>query len=325
MSLIQEDQQHLQEFFDTSNFAENGWIITDMDGTVITEEGGSYSIHTHVVIGLRKMYELGRPIFINTLRFPLSVMRTYNKVWFSNFDYTVPAVLMNGSQLVEFTKQGEDDFTCKEIMAFPLTANEISEQVKRVTDMVNNDTPELLVFYYPRNWEKGEIIWTPAPDRIPAIQEKYRSASLVYNSPVNELQNNLLAEHICMMFILVEIPNDTRMAYQQGKRKKDFVTHKGVNKLFGTQQLAAHFGLSMEASLGAGDTDMDTFLNGVALPVHVGNPNLPFKSFGPAIKVENQAAFGDLLFYLASLQKEAVEETDHKQQVADQSLQNTDN
>lgn len=306
MTLSQADQQYLQDFFEKTDFANNGWLITDMDGTVITEEGGSYSIHTHVVIGLKKLYDLGRPIIINTLRFPLSVMRTYNKVWFSNFDYTVPAVLMNGSQLVEFTKSGEDDFTCKELTAFPLTADEINEQIKRVREMVSNDTPELLVFYYPRNWEKGEIIWTPEEDRIPRIQEKYRSASLVYHSPIEELQKHLLVEDICMMFILVEIPQDTQMAYQH-KRKKDFVTHKGVNKLFGTQKIAEHFGLKMEASLGAGDTDMDSFLNGVALPVHVSNPNLNFHNPAPTIKVENPAAFGDLLFYLSSLQKEATE------------------
>ncbi len=212
MALSQEEQQQLETFFHQSDFANEGWLITDMDGTVITEEAGAYSIPTHVVIGLKKLYDLGRPIIINTLRFPKSVMRTYNKVWFSNFDYTVPAVLMNGSQLVEFTKQGEDDFTCKEITAFPLTENEIHQQIKRVQEMVNNDTPELLVFYYPRNWEKGAIIWTPAEDRIPAIQEKYRSASVVYHSPVAELQKHLLAEDICMMFILVEIANDKQMA-----------------------------------------------------------------------------------------------------------------
>ncbi|MEJ7680254.1 MAG: hypothetical protein WKG06_20850 [Segetibacter sp.] len=69
---------------------------------------------------MKKIYDLGRPVVINTLRFPLSVMRTFGREWYSISNAPVPTVLMNGSQLGYMTETSEGAIGYKEIAAFPL-------------------------------------------------------------------------------------------------------------------------------------------------------------------------------------------------------------
>ena len=57
------------------------------------------------------------------------------------------------------------------------------------------------------------------------------------------------------------------------------------------------------ASLGAGDTVMDVFLNGVGLAVHVGPMDLPFSGLQNTIHVDNSFELGDVLFRLAGIQE----------------------
>src|SRR5437879_6441717 len=59
-------------------------------------------------------------------------------------------------------------------------------------------------------------------------------------------------------------------AYQHSKRSNVF-THKGIDKLSGSQALAGHLGIDLRDSIGAGDTEMDRFLSGVGLAVIVGS------------------------------------------------------
>jgi len=302
MTLSEEQSRRLKDFFYKSDFAEKGGVITDLDGTAIHEYQGKYMVPKTVELGLKKVHDLGRPVVINTLRFPLSVMRTFGKEWYSISNAPVPTVLMNGSQLGYMIETSEGTFGYEEIAAFPLKEDEIDEVMNNVTELVTNGINEMLVFYYPRQWKKGEIIWTPAEDRVSAVQNKYLSASTVYSCELKELHDNLKAEDICMIFLLIDIPQDKLMAYQHTK-KSSFFTHKGVDKLFGAKQIANHLNFSLNESVGAGDTEMDTFLKGVGLAIHVGNNILPYHGNFPSLHVPGSSELGELLFELAAMQK----------------------
>ena len=105
-----------------------------------------------------------------------------------------------------------------------------------------------------------------------------------------------------MIFLLVDVPEDTLMAYQHTKRS-NFFTREGVDKLFGARQLARHLGMDLADSLGAGDTEMDRFLNGVGLALVVGNRSLPFRGLLQTIKIKNVLELGSVLFRLTEIQK----------------------
>lgn len=302
MPLTESQYLQLQDFFNQSNFPEKGAVITDLDGTAIHEFQGRYSIPQSVELGLKKIYDLGRPVVINTLRFPYSVMRTFGKEWYSISNAPIPTVLMNGSQLGYVVKDKEDHFVYEEIKAFPLTEAEVDEVLQLVKRLIEDGVEDVLVFYYPRNWQLGEIIWTPVKEKIPAVQNKYLSAATVISGNVEVLAEELKKQELCMIFLLIDIQQDKLMAYQHTKRS-NFFTKKGVDKLYGTEQIAEHLGFQMLHSLGAGDSEMDTFLKGVGLAVHVGNPFLQYQGTLPSLKLQGSAELGDLLFQLAAMQK----------------------
>ena len=62
--------------------------------------------------------------------------------------------------------------------------------------------------------------------------------------------------------------------------------------------------INLEDSVGAGDTAMDGFLNGVGLAVQVGHRELEFRGTRQTIRVANSFELGDLLFHLAHLNRE---------------------
>lgn len=305
MPITEEQHLQVQNFFNQSNFVEEGGVITDLDGTAIHEFQGKYSIPTSVELGLKKIYDLGRPIVINTLRFPLSVMRTFGNEWYKISGTPVPTVLMNGSQLGFMIETGDGKLSYEEITAFLLQEEEIEEVINIVQKLLSDGIFNLLVFYYPRKWIKGEIIWTPVKEKIPAVKNKYLSASTVFSSDVKQLHDELLKEDICMIFLLIEVPQDKLMAYQHTK-KNNFFTHKGVDKLYGSHQIASHLGFRMSHSLGAGDSEMDTFLKDVGLAVHVGNPFLSFTGVLPPVKLTGSSELGELFFELAAMQKAVI-------------------
>ncbi len=305
MKLTEQQYKELQEFFDKTKFSEQGGVITDLDGTAIHEFQGRYTVPKSVELGLKKIHDLGRPVVINTLRFPLSVIRTFGKEWYSISNAPVPTVLMNGSQLGYMVETKKGTLGYEEITAFPLKQAEIDDVIENVKDLLSNGLKDLLVFYYPRQWIKGEIIWTPVPEKVPAVQKKYLSASTVYSSEVEKLGEALKAEDICMIFLLIEIPQDKLMAYQHTK-KSNFFTHKGIDKLSGAKQIAKHLMFDLEHSIGAGDTEMDIFLKGVGMAVHVGNNILPYQGNFCSIHVAGSSELGELLFELAAMQKTTV-------------------
>jgi hydroxymethylpyrimidine pyrophosphatase-like HAD family hydrolase len=305
MALSASQSAQLQHFFNHSKFDECGGLITDLDGTAIHELEGRYSIPHSIELGLNKIYELGRPIVLNTLRFPLSVIRTFGKEWYKISNAPIPTVLLNGSQLGNIMIDKEGNFFYSEIDAFPLQEDEIEKALHIVREFIKNNDLDLLVFYYPRDWRQGEIIWTPVADRVGHVKKKYLSAEKVYSSSIDDLQKQLHSQEICMIFLLIDVPQDRLMAYQHTKRS-NFFTHKGVDKDFGAQQLAAHLQIDLKHSIGAGDSEMDVFLRSVGLAIHVGNPLLSIEGIVPPIKVKSSSEFGELLFELAVMQKNVI-------------------
>lgn len=306
MALSENQHHQLQLFFNQSKFEQCGGVITDLDGTAIHEYEGRYSIPQSVELGLNRVYEIGRPVVLNTLRFPLSVIRTFGKEWYQISNDAIPTVLMNGSQLGYVTKDSSGNFDYREIDAFPLLPEEIEEPLGIVQNLLKENVTDLLVFYYPRNWKSGEIIWTPVEERVAGVQTKYLSASEVYSSSLEKLKSNLLQQEICMIFLLIDIPQDKLMAYQHTK-KSNFFTHKGVDKEFGAQEICKHLRFELKHSIGAGDSEMDTFLKSVGLAIHVGNPFLSFEGLVAPLKVKSSTEFGEILFELAAMQRNVLQ------------------
>ena len=305
MAISAGQSAQLQHFFNHSKFDECGGLITDLDGTAIHEFEGHYSIPQSVQLGLDKIYDLGRPIVLNTLRFPLSVIRTFGKEWYKISNAPIPTVLMNGSLLGNIMLDNEGNFLYSEIDAFPLEADEIAQVLHIVTSFIKNNDLDLLVFYYPRDWRQGEIIWTPVSEKVEGVQKKYLSASKVYASSLEKLQRDLYDQEICMIFLLIDIPQDKLMAYQHTKRN-NFFTRKGVDKDFGALQIANYLQFDLKHSIGAGDSEMDSFLRSVGLAIHVGNPLLSIEGLLPPLKVNSSSEFGELLFALAAMQRNVI-------------------
>ena len=300
MGISEEVEGKLQLFMQQSEFATEGAVITDLDGTAVHEYQGKISIPKEVELGLMHHYESGRPLILNSLRFPLSVIRTFGQDWYKLSNAPIPTVTLNGSLMgfVEKTKEGELAF--REAAAFPLTRDEIAEALERVQSLLAGGIKNILVFYYPRDWRIGEVIWTPVPENIIPIKEKYRSASAVTAIEFSKLQDQMLVEDICMIFLLIDAPEDQLMAYQHTKRS-NFFTHKGVDKLFGARTMAELLKCDMNDCLGAGDAELDTFLSGVGLAVIVGSNQLSFRGLVETIKLDNSMELGALLFRAAEL------------------------
>ncbi len=103
-----------------------------------------------------------------------------------------------------------------------------------------------------------------------------------------------------MLFVLIETVGDQLMAYQHVSQRR-FITHAGVDKRFGAQVMFERLKLAPEASVGAGDTIMDTFLSGIGLAVTVGAGELGFEGAHGSLRVKGSHELGDLLFRLAEL------------------------
>ena len=292
----------LRNFLAASSFAERGAIVTDLDGTAVHEYEGRTVIPQAVEFGLKRLHDAGHPFVINTLRFPLSVMRTFGRAWTSISNASIPTVALNGSLIGHVLVDDNDQLVFREAAAFPLTTAEINEALVGIEGMLRDGVRDLLVFFYPRDWTAGEWIWTPAPDRRDDVKAKYRSATDVLATSFESLRARLLADQICMIFLLIDLPQDRLMAYQHTKRS-NFITHKGVDKLHGAREMTAHLGFELARCIGAGDAELDTFLQGVGLAVIVGSLELDFKGRHATLRLANSAEFGELLFATADLSK----------------------
>lgn len=302
MSLSLKVENAIGDFAASSGFTEHGGVVIDLDGTAVHEEHGLATIPRPVELGLKALYDRGRPVVLNSLRFPLSVMRTFGKEWLAISNSPIPTVSMNGSQVGYVQRDERGEICFEEIAAFPLTSNEVDAVISGVEALLADSIRDVLIFYYPRDWRMGEIIWTPVAEKVDHIKDKYKSASAVTAVELGKLQEQLHSEEICMIFLLIERPADDLMAYQHSK-PSSFFTTKGVNKLTGARAAADFIGFKLPASLGAGDTPMDVFLNGVGLAVHVGPMELDFRGLQSTIQVANSFELGDVLFRLAGIQE----------------------
>ena len=300
MVISEEVEARLQQFIHASSFATSGLVITDLDGTAVHEHHGKITIPKEVELGLMRHYERGRPLVLNSLRFPLSVIRTFGQAWYKLSNAPIPTVTLNGSLIGLVKKTEEGELTFEEIAAFPLTQTEILEALEGVQGLLAGEIKNILVFYYPRDWRIGEVIWTPVPENVTAVKQKYLSASAVTAVEFPKLQEQMLTEEICMIFLLIDVPEDQLMAYQHTKRS-NFITHTGVDKLFGAGAMADFLRCELRDSLGAGDTELDTFLSGVGLAILVGNHELSFRGLVETIKLNSSFELGTLLFRAAEL------------------------
>ena len=300
MALSAEADAKLQKFMHESSFATSGVVVTDLDGTAVHEDHGRIVIPKEVELGLMRHYERGRPLILNSLRFPLSVIRTFGQDWYKLSNAPIPTVTLNGSLMGFVKKNEQSELMFEEAAAFPLTKDEIVGALKGVKNILDGGIKNVLVFYYPRDWRIGEVIWTPVPENVDHVKEKYRSASAVTAVEFHKLLDQMLAEEICMIFLLIDVPQDQLMAYQHTKRS-NFITHKGVDKLFGARVMSDYFKSDLRDSLGAGDTELDSFLAGVGLAIVVGNNQLKFNGLIDTIKLNNSTELGSLLFRAAEL------------------------
>lgn len=300
MAIGEEAEAKLRQFMQQSAFASAGAVITDLDGTAVHEYQGRITIPKEVELGLMRHYERGRPLILNSLRFPLSVIRTFGQDWYRLSNAPIPTVTLNGSLAGFVKKTDEGELAFEEAAAFPLTKDEIVEALKGVEGLLAGGIKNVLVFYYPRDWRIGEVIWTPVPENIVPVKEKYLSASAVTAVEFAKLRDQMLAEDICMIFLLIDAPEDQLMAYQH-TRRSNFITHKGVDKLFGAHAMADMLNCDLKDSIGAGDTELDSFLSGVGLAVIVGNNQLSFKGLTETIKLNSSFELGALLFRAAEL------------------------
>ncbi len=290
----------LRRFVASSRFATDGGIVTDLDGTAVHEREGRTVIAEPVESGLKALAERGCPVVINSLRFPLSVIRTFGREWYAVTGAPVPTVALNGSQIGRIVADASHALAFEEIDAFPLSADDIDEVLEGVRGLLDARIDDVLLFYYPRDWSEGEAVWTPLAARTASVADKYASASRIVASGVDALADRLHAEDICMMMLLVDVPQDRRMAYQHTKRSS-FFTRRNVDKLHGARAIARQVGIDLDASVGAGDTELDTFLAGVGLSIIVGNAELDFKGNAETLRLDDSLALGALFFELASL------------------------
>lgn len=285
-------------FLRASRFAENGGVMTDLDGTAVHEREGRVLVAMEVERGLKALAEQGRPVVLNTLRFPLNVVRTFGRAWSTVTDAPLPLASLNGAQTGWPVPGPGDTAVFEEIDAVPMDDDAIDEIDAAVRTLLAEGVSDLLVFHYPRDWTAGEVVWTPDPARMAALRRCYPSASEVFSGDVGRLRDRLTAREVCMAFLLVAIPQDRLMAYQH-IRPSSFFTRAGVDKLAGARRLATRLGFDLAHSVGAGDTPMDSFLAGCGLAVHVGPLDVPHRGRIATLTAADPSALGAVLWRLA--------------------------
>lgn len=283
----------LSDFFSRSRFGAVGGVVTDLDGTAVHEEDGRIAIAPGVVEGLRRLREGGRPIVLNTLRFPLNVVRSFGRAWYEVSSAPMPLVSLNGAVLGELDLDG-GEIVFRERAATPLSSDRIRAALGEVEGVLSEGIEEVLLFFYPRDWRRGEIIWTPRAGKREEVAARYSSASEILSCPLDALEARLRADEPCMIFFLIHAPADRLMAYQHA-RPASFLTAEGVDKLSGARTAAAVLGFDLQESVGAGDTPMDSFLAGVGLGIHVGPATLDFRAHYGDLRLASVGELGALL------------------------------
>lgn len=293
-----ETAQRVRAALEQSQFSARGAVVTDLDGTAVHQVRTRVLIVDSVQHALERIRDSGRPVLINTLRFPLSVMRTFGVQWAEWTRHPLPCITLNGSLIGDLVQSDGGDLAFDERAAFPLKPDEVDEVLDGLERALDAGVDRFTLFVYPRDWQQGELIWTPLAERIGELSAKYVSASEVNADPISALKERLAAQDICMIAVQIEDPSDPRLAFQHASASS-FVTTEGVNKRSGAQHLMGLLGADMAASIGAGDTELDTFLDGIGLSLHVGSFDLPYRGVHDTLKLASPHALGDVLFQVA--------------------------
>ncbi|MBC8089846.1 MAG: phosphotransferase [Phycisphaerae bacterium] len=309
MSLAPEISAQLRAFHDGSQFANRGAVIVDLDGTAVHEREGRIQVAESVVEGLKAVTENGRRVVLNTLRFPINVIRTFGRAWSDISAEPLPLISLNGSVIGLLVPTESGDPLFEELACFPVTAEQIEQTVQGLETLLADGVDNVVLFHYPRDWRAGELIWTPNPERVDALISKYASAASVRSTPVSELREFLQSQGATMLSLLVDIPEDRLMAYQHFDPNQ-FITAPGVDKLSGAREAARLLEFDLAHSVGAGDTGMDNFLAGVGLSAHVGPRALEFRGQIDTIRIRDPLELGAMLFELASLDRAELHEHD---------------
>jgi hydroxymethylpyrimidine pyrophosphatase-like HAD family hydrolase len=296
-------KEALQRFAEESDSAKT-FLALDLDGTALLEDHGKVFISSSVEKGVKAIHDFQIPVVLNTLRFPLSVINTVGEAWYQIADVPILTVLLNGSVL-GYIKCDDGELHYEELAAFPLTHLEITSMLKGVSQLIEGGIDDILVFFYSRNWKEGETLWTPKSERVAALEKKFVSASRVFSGSVEQLSVEMLRREICMASLFVDRPQDMLMAYQHSRRNSFFTT-QGVNKASGLRAVAEKINRSCEQALGAGDTEMDTFLSEVGFAVIVGEAKLPYRGRTETIRGATPQELGELMLAFADFLKHKV-------------------
>lgn len=286
--------RRVEAALDAASFAANGALITDLDGTAVHQDGDRVVIEKRVQLGLERVRTSGRPVIINTLRFPLSIMRTFGEQWSEWTRKPLPCVTLNGSLIGDIVRSDSGELVFDERCAFPLLEAEIESVLTRLEAALRAGFSRFTVFVYSRTWQDGEVIWTPSEARVQGLVDKYVSASVVVADGIEGLRHRLLTTEICMIAVQLEEAGDNRLAFQHANAS-NFFTRAGVDKRSGAIELTRLLSADFACSIGAGDTELDTFLDGVGLSLHVGPADLKFKGRLDTLRLEDPIALGAIL------------------------------
>lgn len=270
-----------------------GALVLDLDGTALLEREGKVFISSAVEKAVKAVHDSKRPVILNTLRFPISVLTTVGEAWYQIANAPILTVLLNGS-VSGYIVRTNGKLEYQELMSFPLNEAEVVKMLDGITGLLEAKVTELVLFFYSRDWRAGETVWTPHADRVEGLKLKYRSASRVMAGTVAQLREELLGQEICMTCLFIDRPADILMAYQHTKRNS-FLTAAGVNKGTGLRALAERIGISLEDSIGAGDTEMDSFLSEVGLAVIVGSRELSYRGKVGTIRAADPQELGEII------------------------------
>ena len=292
MTLPPEILGSLEEFAGRADFRK-GALVLDLDGTALLEREGKVFISSAVEKAVRAVHDIKRPVILNTLRFPISVLTTVGEAWYQIADVPILTVLLNGA-VSGYIVRTNGKLEYEELMSFPLNEAEIRKMLDGIEELLEANITDLVLFYYSRDWRAGETVWTPHADRVEGLKKKYRSASRVIAGTSADLELELLGKEICMACLFIDRPADTLMAYQHTKRNS-FLTAAGINKATGLRALAERLGISLDDSIGAGDTEMDSFLSEVGLAVIVGRSELSYRGKAGTIRVADPQELGEMI------------------------------
>ena len=290
----------LAGFLQATSFPVNGAVMTDLDGTAVHEDMGRIVIPKSVSHGLTEVARLGRPIVLNTLRFPLNVIKTFGREWYSITNAPLPLISLNGSVVGYLREGSSESIEFEELSATPVPASAWKAVLGDLERLLASGIDDVILFHYPRDWRAGERLWTPVASRRDALLARYPSADEVASVSLEQLAAQLDRCEPCMLMLLINASQDQLMAYQHA-RPNQFVTATGIDKAAGAQTAARLLGFDLAASVGAGDTPMDTFLSSTGLAVRVGARGLPFEGRHATLDVPDSLALGELMFRLADL------------------------